>query len=235
MKPYLSLLLILLVGYLPIKSSAQTPADSTKPASAAVVGTPPKVDATEKAPDNTGAKGTKLELNTSEKLIAFSPLIIYFLITFLVFIKLKKDGITLKELLLDKDMLVAIKEEQVREAEADVKKLKELNETVKIMANKGLSPENTTLTTSLETLAAKASIKSEASQAESEQKSVSRLLAFISGLVSVGLASVITTFYLWQSFKGSTEVELNGLLTALLTLGIGVVPYAFNKVASALK
>jgi cell division protein FtsL len=234
MKPYLSLLLILLVGCLPIKSSAQTP-DSTKPASAAAVGTPPKVDATEKTPANTGIKETEQKLSTSEKLIAFSPLIIYFLITFLVFIKLKKDGVTLKELLLDKDMLVAIKEEQVREAEADVKKLKELNETVKIMANKGLSPENTTLTTSLETLAAKASNKSEASKAESEQKSVSRLLAFISGLVSVGLASVITTFYLWQSFEGNTKVELNGLLTALLTLGIGVVPYAFNKVASALK
>ncbi|GEJ44109.1 hypothetical protein CRS_07170 [Chryseobacterium sp. ON_d1] len=71
-----------------------------------------------------------------------------------------------------------------------------------------------------------------------EQKpntSVSRFLAFISGLVSVGLACVLTTFAMWNHFDTNEFPKLNELLGVLLSLGIGVIPYAFNKISTAVK
>lgn len=61
------------------------------------------------------------------------------------------------------------------------------------------------------------------------QQSVSRLLALISGIVSVGLSCCITSFYLWRYVNEKGDTDLTHIVNVLLVLGIGVLPYGFNK------
>ncbi|MBB4804737.1 hypothetical protein HNP38_000009 [Chryseobacterium defluvii] len=170
---------------------------------------------------------TKDEIEDWERFMALIPVILYLLISILILWKLRKDRVTLKELLLDKDMIVEL-EAQKNKQELEIAKLNPVSAQTYL--------ERTRL---------------ENGSAETSQKSsISRLLAFISGLVSVGLACAITTFYMWSYFEPDIIVsntstgtgvpsiqypDLDKLLTVLLSLGIGVIPYGFNKIGNALR
>lgn len=167
-----------------------------------------------------------LTVTTFEEFIAFIPVIFYCLILILIFWKLRKDKVTLKELLLDKDIIVEVEEQ----------KAKQEQETAKAVAK--LDPVATEAY--LNRLKTDTTDSSEEEEKPKHPRSTSRLLALISGLISVGIACSITTFYMWMYFecKNCTtqpKIELDELLTVLLSLGIGVIPYAFNKVGNALK
>jgi hypothetical protein len=68
-----------------------------------------------------------------------------------------------------------------------------------------------------------------------QPKSASRLLAFISGMVSVGLASTFCSFWAYNYFQTRESVNLSDITNVLLSLGLGVVPYAFNKISKAIE
>ncbi|MBP1163498.1 MULTISPECIES: hypothetical protein [unclassified Chryseobacterium] len=156
-----------------------------------------------------------IPITDAEKWIAFSPILLFLLITCLVFFKLKKDKVSLKDLLLDKDANVQMEEEKTKQMEAFL--------AAPLASQQAMNEAATTLNTTTE------------SNAQKPNTSVSRFLAFISGLVSVGLACVLTTFAIWNYFDVNVFPNLNDLVGVLLTLGIGVVPYAFNKVTTAAK
>lgn len=162
-----------------------------------------------------------LTITAFEEFIAFIPVILYFLILILVFWKLRKDKVTLKELLLDKDIIMEVEGQKARQAQETAKTVAKLDSlTAEAYVNQLKTDTNT----------------SEEEENPRQTRSISRLLAFISGLISVGLACTITTFYMWSYFnKNMPKPELNDLLTILLSLGVGVIPYAFNKVGNALK
>ena len=61
-------------------------------------------------------------------------------------------------------------------------------------------------------------------------RSASRLVLFLSGITAILIAVCITTYYLYYSLCCGKAPELDGLISVLLTLGIGVIPYAVNKV-----
>jgi len=169
------------------------------------------------------ATSTVVKLCSIDVIIIFLPTLIFFMIFIIVFNKLKKDGVTLKELLLDKDMQVAIKVEETKQKES-------FNATAASLLAKGIPFE----TTRAGLLDVDATTPTDPPTSPKGQQSVSRLLAFISGLVSVGLASCITSFYILRLSKGQT-VDFTGLVNVLLVLGMGVVPYAFNKISNAFK
>lgn len=148
-----------------------------------------------------------------EKWVAISPILLFLLIVCLVFFKLKKDKVSLKDLLLDKDANVQMEEEKTQQLKAIVSAPIE-NQAALLQTNMmtGTDPN-----------------------AQKPNTSVSRFLAFISGLVSVGLACVLATFAMWNYFDNNVFPNLNELLGVLLSLGIGVVPYAFNKISTAAK
>lgn len=79
--------------------------------------------------------------------------------------------------------------------------------------------------------AAKAAIEA---NPEKEQ-SCSRLVAFISGITTLALGACVTTFYFYCYFSGNANPSLSNLSTVLYGLGLGVIPYGFNKIANALK
>lgn len=66
-----------------------------------------------------------------------------------------------------------------------------------------------------------------------QPQSMSRLLAFISGMVTLGLASCFSSFWLYRYFECGTGTELRQITEVLLTLGLGLVPYAVNKISTA--
>lgn len=63
-------------------------------------------------------------------------------------------------------------------------------------------------------------------------KSSSRLVMFISSMVTVIIAICLVSFYIYQVFATGNTPNLGSVTTMLLSLGVGVVPYAFNKITN---
>lgn len=70
---------------------------------------------------------------------------------------------------------------------------------------------------------------------DTPNRSSSRMIAFLSGLTAIviGISSVSYFFYMY--FRTGQEPNLNHIYDILLALGIGVTPYAFNKISDAVK
>lgn len=66
-----------------------------------------------------------------------------------------------------------------------------------------------------------------------QPQSMSRLLAFISGVITLGLASCFSSFWLYRYFECDKSTDLTDITYVLLTLGLGLVPYAVNKISTA--
>lgn len=68
-----------------------------------------------------------------------------------------------------------------------------------------------------------------------QPQSASRLLAFISGIITLALSSCLSSFWLFRYFGYGEGPDLNGLTYVLLSLGLGIVPYAVNKITTPSK
>ena len=66
-----------------------------------------------------------------------------------------------------------------------------------------------------------------------QPQSMSRLLAFISGMVTLAIASCFSSFWLYRYFECETSTKLDDITYVLLTLGLGLTPYAVNKISTA--
>jgi uncharacterized membrane protein len=71
---------------------------------------------------------------------------------------------------------------------------------------------------------------------ETSPASTSRFIVFLTGLTGLILGSSITTIFIYQYFIDPTKpADLSNLTTVIFGLGIGVIPYGFNKIASGIK
>lgn len=66
-------------------------------------------------------------------------------------------------------------------------------------------------------------------------QSSSRLLAFLTSIVAVVLVISVTTYSFYFGLKFGKMPDLGNLQTFAFSLGVGIVPYAFNRIASAFK
>lgn len=66
-------------------------------------------------------------------------------------------------------------------------------------------------------------------------KSSSRYIAFITSALTWIIVLCLCCFFIYQYMKTNKAPELGGLSSVLLALGVGVVPYAFNKISEAVK
>nr|WP_294860375.1 hypothetical protein [uncultured Fluviicola sp.] len=148
---------------------------------------------------------------TIEDIITFLPVTFFLLITSTIFIKLRKDKVKLSDILIDKE---AVQEKRKTEA------------SVAIAAVNAGQPAASVPATQTDN-------QTTANQEQSQ--STSRLIAFICGITSIALACCITSYYFYKSFTGTEKVDLGNLSNVLFGLGLGVVPYGFNKIAAALK
>ena len=66
--------------------------------------------------------------------------------------------------------------------------------------------------------------------------STSRFIAFITGLVALIIGVCLSAFFMYVYFSTpGTTVDLSKLANVIWGLGIGVLPYGFNKASTALK
>lgn len=171
---------------------------------------------------------------TVADVITFLPVILFIIILFVISVKLKRDNVKLSDFLNDKDVQVAIKKE---EGNIEVTKLNAVIATANaikanapaFIAANVVPPEisiNTTNTTNT---------SGDGQTGNQKEQSTSRLIVFISGLTSMALAVCIAAFYFYRSFLGESNVNIGNLSTVLYGLGLGIIPYGFNKIANALK
>jgi hypothetical protein len=159
-----------------------------------------------------GEKFTGLAVNmTISGFIVFLPISLFIIILFSTFLKLKKEKIQLGDFLVDKDVKVAIQKEETAVSIANTQAIAANAAKVTPVAN----PDQQTL--------------------DNSDQSVSRLVAFISGITSVSLAVCITSYYFYRSFLGHENVDISNLSNVLYGLGLGVLPYGFNKISNAIK
>jgi len=175
----------------------------------------------------------KMPLKTgTANFISFLPVGFFFLILILVLIKLRKDKVKLSELLLDKDIRVELRKQTASVMIADAQARKAIADALKVNPNAGTAFDK--MPFSQLTAGALLDTDDPAEPQKSDQ-SVSRLIAFICGVTSVGLAACITTFYFYRSFTVGGEISIGNLANVLYGLGLGVLPYGFNKIAAAIK
>jgi hypothetical protein len=164
-------------------------------------------------------------------LIIFLPVSLFLSILIIVLFKLKKDGVKLSDFLIDKDVKVAIKKEEATAITANSNAIIATANAIKANAA-AFAAANAAPQEIPSPIATDAGNNS---NAEKHDQSTSRLVAFISGITSVALATCITSFYFYRSFLGDTNVSIGNLATVLYGLGLGIIPYGFNKIAGALK
>lgn len=153
------------------------------------------------------------EINFWQWILIFSPILI-FLLTLLA-IRKKLKGFSLREALSETDL------------------------PRKIIANPEYTSEKLTALANNPTTAAILTTlvppTIEVTASDEYPKSSSRYIAFITSALTWVIALSLSCFFMYQYIKGNKAPELSGLSSVLLALGIGVVPYAFNKVSNAVK
>jgi uncharacterized membrane protein YciS (DUF1049 family) len=139
-------------------------------------------------------------LDTYQIIISLAPLALFFIITAIIFFKLKKENYKIGDALKENDTITVT--------------------TTPSTSTQESAPPSTTPVAQTETI---------------QPKSASRLIAFISGMVSMGLASSFCSFWTYNYFQTGISADLSAITNVLLSLGLGVVPYAFNKVSKAIQ
>ena len=72
--------------------------------------------------------------------------------------------------------------------------------------------------------------------APAPSQSVSRFIAFLTGLIALTIGVCVCTFYMYSYFSNPGKaIDISNLTNVIWGLGIGVIPYGANKVSSALK
>lgn len=156
---------------------------------------------------------TTCTLGFWEVVLVFSPVWVFGLALFAIRKKLK--GFSLKDALTESDL----PKKTIPNPEYTSEKLSALAEKTAI---------SNVLTTLIPPTI-------EITATEEYPKSSSRYIALITSALTWIIALCLSCFFLYQYITTNKPPDLSGLSNVLLALGIGVVPYAFNKMSGAVK
>lgn len=187
----------------------------------------PVTDTTAKNGNTSVKPATTVGSKAVQDIITFLPVAFFSVLVSMIFFKLRKDGVKLSEILIDKE---AVAERKKAAAATAAKTLETKADVIKSNPQAFTSPDQVTAATD--------ALNQPVTDTEADtqkSQSTSRLIVFICGITSIALACCICTFYFYKSFTGTEKVDLGNLTNVLYGLGLGVLPYGFNKIASALK
>jgi hypothetical protein len=187
----------------------------------------PVTDTTAKSGNTITKPATTTGSKAVQDIITFLPVAFFSVLVSMIFFKLRKDGVKLSEILIDKE---AVAERKKAAATTAAKTLETKADVIKSNPQAFTSPDQVTAATD--------ALNQPVTDTETEtqkSQSTSRLIVFICGITSIALACCICTFYFYKSFTGTEKVDLGNLTNVLYGLGLGVLPYGFNKIAAALK
>ena len=181
------------------------------------------------APAITKSKTTAVNSGnkTTQNIISFLPVAFFIFIVLAVFIKLRKDGVKLRDILIDKETIQERRKTNAAIAESHAKVAAAAANAVN--ANPNIDLTSTTFTPKT------SDSETPVQEPTAPEQSTSRLIVFICGITSIALACCIASFYFYKSFTEPGPVDLGSLANVLYGLGLGVLPYGFNKIAAALK
>lgn len=153
------------------------------------------------------------EIGFTQWVLIFSPIWLFIIALFLIRKKLK--DFSLKEALAESELPKKI----IPNPEYTAEKLNVLAANTTISGTlAALIPPTIEVTASME-----------------YPKSSSRYIAFITSTLTWIIVLCLSCFFIYQYIKTNKPPELGGLSSVMLALGIGVVPYAFNKISAAVK
>lgn len=187
----------------------------------------PVTDTTAKNGNINVKPATTVGSKAVQDIITFLPVAFFSVLVSMIFFKLRKDGVKLSEILIDKE---AVAERKKAAAATAAKTLETKADVIKSNPQAFTSPDQVTAATD--------ALNQPVTDTEADtqkSQSTSRLIVFICGITSIALACCICTFYFYKSFTGTEKVDLGNLTNVLYGLGLGVLPYGFNKIAAALK
>ena len=170
------------------------------------------------------------DINGAMLVIAFAPLVLFLLTVIFFFLKLGKEGYKLGDALKENSTIDVSVNNPAEEPKAaapvqdGAQQLPKNDENPEQAAQgAGVAPNNVTTPVKPTVPFVGKTI---------QPKSTSRILAFLSGLVSLGIACCLTSFWLYRFFECNEAPELKDLTNVLLSLGIGIIPYAVNKIST---
>lgn len=165
--------------------------------------------------DSTTAKNcgciphNKTNLDLGEWLLVFVPLIIFLLIFFTIG---RQKDFAFKDALTENEQT----KQTIGNSEYTANNLKEVKDSPNPSV---LLPPTVEITSGSATY----------------RPSISRYIAFITSMLTLIVALAMSSFFIYHYISIGCPPDLSALSIILIALGIGVAPYAFNKVSTALK
>lgn len=166
------------------------------------------------------------EIGVGQWLLVFLPAGIFIFLAWLLFSKALKN-FNFSEALKENELTTITIQNPLYQNSADPSKVRDLPPTIQITAN----------VTVAGTAAAASNTDREYKineQSASYRSSISRYIALISSLMIIIIAIALSSFFIYHYIRTSCPPQLEGLSTVLIALGLGIVPYAANKVSSAI-
>lgn len=218
------ILWILILGLFPFIQSNAEGIDTAVIAKGVQVAIQPLVKSIDSLKDKIGATNNNEVQKPSKSLtalITLSPIALFLSVCFIVMIKLRNDNVKLSDILIDKEALINITSANAAANTAYANAIASIQQAFSAnpiaFANNPPQPPNPP------------------TQIGNAGQSASRLVLFISGIVAIGLACCIASFYFYRSFTSNVPVSIDNLANILYGLGIGVIPYGVSKVAEAFR
>jgi hypothetical protein len=167
-------------------------------------------------------------------IIIFLPVFLFAVTVLSVTRRLRKEKVKLSHFLLDKDILL---QGQKEEKKLELAKLKSTENTFNLLksTNTPLTKEQVDMVIAGVPQNADETPADHPPAKPDQEQSVSRLIAYITAVTSMALAACILSFYFHQLLSGKEVANLSPITNVLFGLGLGVLPYGFNKVASVFK
>jgi len=166
------------------------------------------------------------KMDVLEWLLVFLPTILFILVVGLLLLKGLK-GFDFKEALKENELTKVIIQNPLYESTSDPQKLVDIPPTLEITAN-------VNSVTHGDSIAGGGKEYTIDNSSSSYRASISRYIALISSLMILIIAICTSTFFIYHYIRTGCPPDLEGISTVLLALGIGIIPYAANKVSTAI-
>ena len=153
----------------------------------------------------------RAQLNAGEWTLVFSPLVLF--VGTLLLLRRKLSGFRIRELLLESEL----PRRTIANPQYTVANLSALATTTPGMDLARVLPPTLEISE------------------PHFSKSSSRYMAFITSCLAWVITLLLTCFFIYEYIVTDRAPDLGGFASVLISLGVGVAPYAFNKAASALR
>lgn len=151
------------------------------------------------------------ELGNGERLLVIMPLLLFIIASFYILTRLRLEGYKLSDALKENYVV------DVSKTTEGVAAQMELQKEMEAQGLAGAAPAGTANTPT-----------------EVRPQSTSRLIVFFTGMSAIIISVSAVSFFFYVYLRTGQEPEFESLWNVVLGLGVGVVPYAFNRVSDAL-